>query len=148
DTFCQALDCTDLEDEFRALVACFEPLELVEATLVTAPALARPDDDWSLAGRYRVKEVLGKGGLGIVYRAEGAELEREVALKCMQRAAGGDPGARDRFLREAKLTGRLDHPGVVPVHALATGPSGDTYYTMRVITGETLRNAITRFHNT
>ena len=78
--------------------------------------------------RFQVKRELGRGGLGVVYLAQDLELGRDVALKAMRSAAAADPGARERFSREAKLTGRLDHPGVVAVHDLAHA-GGDPYYT-------------------
>jgi tetratricopeptide (TPR) repeat protein/tRNA A-37 threonylcarbamoyl transferase component Bud32 len=81
-----------------------------------------------------------------VYVAEDAELHREVALKRIQAARAQDAGCRRRFLLEAEVTARLEHPGVVPVHGLVEGPDGQPCYAMRFIRGETLQAAIQRFH--
>ena len=64
-----------------------------------------------------------------------------------QRAASAeDPENRAQFLRESEVTSRLEHPGVVPVHGVGTGPDGRPFYVMRFIQGESLEAAICRFH--
>jgi hypothetical protein len=96
--------------------------------------------------RYRALRPLGKGGLGEVFVALDEELNREVALKEIQaqhQASGDNLG---RFLLEAEVTGRLEHPGVVPVYGLGRYPDGRPFYAMRLIKGETLKEAIERFH--
>ena len=59
-----------------------------------------------------------------------------------------DPQSQSRFLREARVTGRLEHPGIVPVYGLGRHADGRPYYAMRFIEGETLKQAIERFHGT
>jgi hypothetical protein len=86
------------------------------------------------------------GGLGEVFVAEDAELHREVALKRMQARWEGDPESRRRFLPEAEVTGRLEHPGVVRVYGLGQDADHRPRYAMRFIRGETLDEAIQRFH--
>jgi tetratricopeptide (TPR) repeat protein len=140
ETFCKNHECTDLINDFCEMVACFEPLRLVAATEVDVDTI-HTDATWPGDARYRPKGVLGHGGLGVVYLAEDSDLGRDVAVKCMRLAAAVDGRARERFIREAKLTGRLEHPGIVPVHALAAD-----YYTMRVIGGQSMRDAIERYH--
>jgi serine/threonine-protein kinase len=73
-------------------------------------------------------------------------LKREVALKEILHDRAGDPDSRARFLQEAEITGRLEHPGIVPVYALGRHADGRPYYAMRFIRGESLRQAITRLH--
>lgn len=105
------------------------------------------------AGRYRVsddetKSELGRGGIGRVYVAFDGHLEREVAIKeLLPEVMGGDEtGALrtvSRFLREARVTGQLEHPNIVPVYELGRRGNGTLYYTMRVVRGRTLARAIT-----
>src|SRR5438270_66668 len=64
-----------------------------------------------------------------------------------QRPAACDPVSQARFLLEAKVTGRLEHPGIVPVYGLGRYADGRPYYAMRFIEGETLKEAIERFHS-
>ena len=70
--------------------------------------------------RYQVLRPHGKGGLGEVFVALDQELRREVALKEIRPEHADDPHSRGRFLREAEITDKLEHPGVVPVHGLGT----------------------------
>jgi tetratricopeptide (TPR) repeat protein len=78
--------------------------------------------------------------------AHDEELRREVALKRMQGPCADDPEHRRRFLGEAEITGRLEHPGIVPVYGLVQGEDGRPCYAMRFIQGETLQEALQRFH--
>ncbi len=88
-----------------------------------------------------VSEVLGVGGMGIVYRGRQVDLDRPVAFKRLM----DEPSAttRARFVREARLTARLDHPNIVPVHLLSPGPDGSpTGYAMKLIDGKTFEQLI------
>jgi serine/threonine protein kinase/Flp pilus assembly protein TadD len=96
--------------------------------------------------RFRALRPLGKGGLGEVSVALDAELNREIALKEVQARHLADPGSLARFLREAEVTGRLEHPGVVPVYSLGAHADGRPYYAMRLVRGEELQKAIDRYH--
>jgi serine/threonine protein kinase len=87
------------------------------------------------------------GALGEVFLARNVELNREVALKFLQPSRTCDPVSLRRFLQEAEVTGRLEHPGVVPIYALGSDSSGAPCYAMRFIRGETLQNAIDSFHS-
>ena len=71
---------------------------------------------------------------------------REVALKQILDRHADDPISRQRFLLEAEVTGGLEHPGIVPVYGLGTYGDGRPYYAMRFITGDSLKEAIDRFH--
>src|SRR5262249_8509776 len=88
--------------------------------------------------RYRPLRVPARGGVGEVFVAEDQELGREVALKGIQEVCLHDPDSRRRFLREAEITGRLEHPGIVPVYGLGQDAEGRPFYAMRFIKGETL----------
>jgi WD40 repeat protein/serine/threonine protein kinase len=96
--------------------------------------------------RFRVLRPHAEGGLGRVSVALDAELNREVALKEVREERADDPHSRARFLLEAELTGNLEHPGVVPVYGLGTYADGRPFYAMRLIKGDSLQEAIARFH--
>ncbi|MDX1963885.1 MAG: serine/threonine protein kinase [Pirellulales bacterium] len=88
-----------------------------------------------------------QGGLGLVFSGTDLRLHRQVALKFMHQHLAQNSYARERFLLEAEITGRLDHPGIVPVHGVGLSEGGRPFYAMRFIRGETLDAAILRFHN-
>lgn len=96
--------------------------------------------------RFQILRLLARGGLGEVFVARDEELLREVALKVIQPSHADDPESRGRFQREAEVTGRLEHPGVVPVYGLGVDERGRPFYAMRFIRGESLKDAIDRFH--
>lgn len=96
--------------------------------------------------RYRVLRPHAKGGLGEVSVATDVELNREVALKEIQDRFVRDSDSRARFLLEAEVTGKLEHPGIVPVYGLGTYPDGRPFYAMRFIQGDSLKDAIAKFH--
>ena len=96
--------------------------------------------------RYQVLRPHAKGGLGEVFVAKDNELNREVALKEIQLHHAHDPGSRSRFVLEAEITGGLEHPGIVPVYGLGQYSDGRPYYAMRFIRGDSLQEAVDRFH--
>src|SRR5262245_40357774 len=96
--------------------------------------------------RFRILRPHARGGLGAVFVALDAELNREVALKQILDRHADDPDSRARFLLEAEVTGRLEHPGVVPVYGLGCDVGGRPYYAMRFVKGQSLKEAIDRFH--
>ena len=96
--------------------------------------------------RFRVLRPHARGGLGAVFVALDNELHREVALKQLLDHHADDPVSRQRFLIEAEITGRLEHPGIVPVYGLGSYDDGRPYYAMRFINGDSLKQAIERFH--
>jgi serine/threonine-protein kinase len=90
---------------------------------------------------YALGERIGKGGMGEVVLARDERIGRDVALKRL-RAAAPQADAVARFLREARIQARLEHPAIVPVHELGTDPDGRPYFTMKRITGVTLGGSI------
>jgi tetratricopeptide (TPR) repeat protein/tRNA A-37 threonylcarbamoyl transferase component Bud32 len=96
--------------------------------------------------RFRVLRPHARGGLGAIFVAMDNELHREVALKQILDSHADDPVSRQRFLLEAEVTGGLEHPGIVPVYGLGTYGDGRPYYAMRFIRGDSLKEAIERFH--
>jgi serine/threonine protein kinase len=94
------------------------------------------------AGRYALQEVLGEGGMGTVYRAQDAELEREVAVKVLR--FPGNPEWVERFRQEARTIAALEHPGIVPVHDAGTLADGRVFYVMKLVRGSRLRDEFAR----
>ncbi len=88
-----------------------------------------------------------QGGLGVVYVAEDQQLKRDTAVKFIHDSLAGDSDCRERFLLEAEITSRLEHPGVVPVYGLGRSKGGRLFYTMRFINGERLDAGIRRYHH-
>jgi tetratricopeptide (TPR) repeat protein/tRNA A-37 threonylcarbamoyl transferase component Bud32 len=108
-----------------------------------ATTVGRPT---SSGQRFRILRPHAKGGLGEVFVAHDEELHREVALKEIQEQHADQPDSRARFLLEAEITGGLEHPHIVPVYGLGHYPDGRPYYAMRFIRGDSLKDAIGRFH--
>ncbi|WP_347989755.1 serine/threonine protein kinase [Methylomonas sp. AM2-LC] len=91
------------------------------------------------SGDYSLRGAVGEGGVGRVLLGFDERIGREVAIKEMlDQAAHQDESLSSRFLREARITGRLEHPGIVPVYDLGTKESGAPYYVMRLVRGDTL----------
>jgi serine/threonine-protein kinase len=95
----------------------------------------------SVGDSYRLLEMLGRGGMGIVFRAHELALDREVALKVLALDPVLSPEAFSRFEREAKLAARLDHPNIVPIFAVGQRHTV-AFYTMRLVRGGTLEDML------
>ncbi len=100
----------------------------------------------STGARFRVLRPHARGGLGQVSVALDQELDRPVALKEMQDGYADDLHDRARFVQEAEITGKLEHPGIIPVYGLGHDASGRPFYAMRFIAGDSLGEAIATFH--
>ncbi|HYI17891.1 MAG TPA: serine/threonine-protein kinase [Solirubrobacteraceae bacterium] len=90
---------------------------------------------------YRIDSRVGRGGMGVVYRATDLSLDRAVALKVLTEDLAQDPGFRRRFAEESKLAASLDHPNVIPIHA-AGEHDGVLYIAMRLVAGDDLRTVL------
>lgn len=97
--------------------------------------------------RYRPLSFHARGGLGEVHKAEDTSLHRQVALKRLRKEHAQRLTSRKRFLVEAEVTARLEHPGIVPIYSLIEEEDGQLGYTMRFIEGQTLQEAIDDFHD-
>jgi TolB-like protein/tetratricopeptide (TPR) repeat protein len=120
-------------------------LREVDSVLGDAP----PDSDpLQLVGRtlshFRIVAPVGRGGMGVVYRAEDLRLGRPVALKVPLAARGRDRSALDRFRQEAWAAAALDHPNLCPVFETGETDDGDLFYTMPLYEGETLKARLAR----
>ena len=96
--------------------------------------------------RFELLRKHARGGIGQVWLARDRELQREVAVKEIQPRFVDREDQRKRFLLEAEITGNLEHPGIVPVYSLGRNAEGRPFYAMRFIRGESLSEAIKRFH--
>jgi ABC-type branched-subunit amino acid transport system substrate-binding protein/streptogramin lyase len=92
---------------------------------------------------YRVESVVGRGGMGVVYRATDLSLERPVALKLIAPELAENERFRARFLREPRLAAALEHPHVIPIHE-AGEHDGQLYLAMRFVEGEDLKTLLAR----
>ena len=92
---------------------------------------------------YRVEELVGRGGMGVVYRATDLSLDRPVALKLVAPELAEDQRFRERFLREPRLAAALDHPHVIPIYE-AGEHDGQLYLAMRFVEGSDLRTILER----
>lgn len=90
---------------------------------------------------YRIDSRVGRGGMGVVYRATDLSLDRSVALKVLTEELAQDPAFRRRFVSESKLAASLDHPNVIPIHA-AGEHDGIPYIAMRLVPGDDLRTVL------
>lgn len=89
--------------------------------------------------RYRVGNEIARGGLGRIHEAYDTELGRTVAIKELLRR---EPRAEARFVREATITARLEHPAIVPIHEAGRWPDGDPFYAMKLVDGRMLKDVV------
>jgi serine/threonine protein kinase len=105
-------------------------------SLADGPAAAHRDV--AAPARLELLEEIARGGMGAILRGRDVDFGRDVAVKVLLEDHRGRPELAQRFLEEARIAGRLQHPGVVPVYALGRMPDGRPYFTMKLIKGRTL----------
>ena len=111
-------------DSFAAILS--DPLEIRTQTSATAESIR--------FGKYELRGELGRGGMGVVFRAYHPELDRTVALKMLTGSAFTSPDQRRRFAQEARLASRIRHPHIVSIHDVGDF-AGQPYFTMDIVTG-------------
>jgi hypothetical protein len=98
-------------------------------------------------GRYTFTRLHATGGIGRVWLARDSSLDRDVALKELRPDQEAPPAVVARFLKEARITGQLEHPGIVPIYEVGHRPGDEApFYTMRFIRGRTLSTAAANYH--
>jgi serine/threonine-protein kinase len=135
----QSLSGTTDPDVRQSLAGLTTPPAVVQVQLTTAYAPAA-------SGRYTLSRLHATGGIGRVWLAHDTSLGREVALKELRPERAGQPTLSARFLREAQVTGQLEHPGIVPVYEVGKRPNDQPFYTMRFVRGRTLAEAARNYH--
>lgn len=114
---------------------------------VTVAARHGEHDARVMEGRYELIRKLGQGGLGRVWLARDVNLNRHVALKEISHPTGVSEAMIERFRHEAEITGRLDHPSIVPIYQLGKDEaSGRMFYAMRFLGRTTLQDSINEYH--
>ena len=119
-----------------------QPTDFLTKTLQTpAHALAK---DSLIAGKYRIIGEIGRGGMGVVYKAEDIKLQRMVALKFLPHQWVSDPDARERFIQEARAASALDHPNIYTIYEIGEAENDRMYIAMAFYEGESLRDKVKR----
>ncbi|MCX6907693.1 MAG: serine/threonine-protein kinase, partial [Verrucomicrobia bacterium] len=138
--------------ELRLVIAAAETTTLDNVTVtagpsatanVTPPAYAGGyafADELRHSKKYEVGRVVARGGMGAILDARETAIERTVAMKIVLNAES--PDALARFVTEAKVTGQLEHPHIVPVHELGVDEKEQVFYTMKFVRGDTLRKVL------
>ena len=137
----------DLRAELASLLAAHKNADaFIEQPAGDMTALLREPNahaPGSSVGPYTIGDVIGEGGMGIVYRAEDTRLGRTVALKAVAPRFTGDEARRERLRREARAAALLNHPGIATVYALEE-IDGELYIASEYVEGETLRDELQR----
>ncbi|MEQ2006228.1 MAG: protein kinase [Limisphaerales bacterium] len=121
---------------------------LMERLLDSRPAgssvsSSKPDAATRTPDRnFRVLRSLAEGGMGTIFEAAEPSLDRTVAMKVLRQDASMMKGGGERFLREARVLAMLEHPNIVPIHALGKDAEGRPFYTMKRVRGQTLQAVI------
>ena len=166
DVFAAALECAEgdrqrlIEDRCGADVALQREVEALLAASAGSGLVNRladamaPAASWVRAqaagwegcrvGRYVVLELLGAGGMGLVYKARDEQLGRLVALKFLPPHLSNEAAARERFLVEARAAAALDHPNICTIHEIGGTDDGQLFIAMPLYDGETLQARLAR----
>jgi tetratricopeptide (TPR) repeat protein len=144
--------CPDPEIRRRVdalLAAHVQPDQLLDHPAVDAfttppELLPEPDGPPATPPGYELGDEIGRGGMGVVYRATHTALGRDVAVKLLQGRYSVGSAVATRFLDEARVTARLQHPGVPPVHEVGSLPDGRPFLAMKLVEGDTLDTLLKR----
>ena len=139
----QTLPHTSLKPERTEHDDWMAALESLPKTSSVSKRRVQPDADESATTDpggdspldYLTLSLLGEGGMGTVHLARQIALGREVALKTIHQHSSSKQSVRDEFLTEAVLTGRLEHPNIVPIHEVGESPDGGLFYSMKNVDG-------------
>ena len=139
---------SEILDDSRFCSKCGMPIHATEEELAAfTKTLVTPSTGVTLgsllAGKYRILEEIGHGGMGIVYKAEDMKLKRTVALKFLPPELSSNPEARERFLQEARSAAALSHPNICTIHEVDESES-KPFIAMEHVEGENLREKLKR----
>jgi len=97
-------------------------------------------------GPYQILQEIGRGGMGLVLRGRDEALKRDVAVKIIRPGANPNAVQRMRFIKEAQITGQLEHPGIAPVHYLGWDEDGSEFFSMKLVSGQPLDKLLKAWH--
>ena len=130
--FGQLITLGKTEIEIQPFVECQPQLAIDSTPPPTTPVIPR----------YEILQTLNQGGMGIVYQALDRQFQRPVALKMAAPKHGDHPDIVRRFVQEALILGRLEHPNIVPIYDLGTDSHGRNFYAMKFVPGLTLKEIL------
>ena len=125
-------------DEYASRFKFIDPMTLADLISMPLPPKSSSNQQQILPSRYRMVKKIGQGGIGVVWRVFDKLFERYLAAKFLHRRYCSDASANLRLEREALITGSLQHPGVPPVHDFGKLLTGSSFFTMKLVNGETL----------
>lgn len=135
----QKIQIGNISVELRKICANIE----TGGSLAPSQAAVRellPEDVAFQHSGYKIGQLIGRGGMGAVLQAEDASIQRQIAMKVVLQ--GDSPKDVLRFIHEARITGQLEHPNIVPVHTLGADEHGQPFYTMKLVRGVTLKQIL------
>ncbi len=138
------------EDTIRGTDTPEMTVKSVRGTEAKGSAAAAKEGAGELLGQdladFEILDVIGSGGMGVVYRARQKSLDREVALKTVKRFEDKvmEETMRGPFVAEALVTGHLDHPNIVPIHTLESDTKGRSFYTMKHVIGRSWKDCLSQ----
>ncbi|MDP1586794.1 MAG: serine/threonine-protein kinase, partial [Prosthecobacter sp.] len=139
------------EDETQETIKGIHAADLLARGLESAKAATGNPQAWqpptpeelaALLPQYEIESLLGRGGMGAVYRGKQAALDRAVAIKLLPAELAADAEFMSRFQREARTLARLQHPGIVAVHDFGQTSQGHLYFVMEFVNGTDLARLI------
>jgi len=136
----------DMSDDSRFCSKCGTPIHPSEETFISQTrTILRPMEELrpgtELADKYKIEDVVGRGGMGIVYKAEDTKLKRRVALKFLPPELIQDKEAKERFILEAQTAAALSHPNICTIHEI-NEQDGESFISMEYVEGENLRSKL------
>lgn len=142
--------CPELADEVARRIRALGAMNVVFddwSTIETEPATDKPKlprrEDWPTLPNYEIESVLGRGGMGVVYRARQVGLGRTVALKMIVAGGHASPEQMDRFQGEAAAIARLQHPNIVQVHDIGE-QDGHPFFSLEYVRGGNLAESLSQ----